>query len=189
MRFDEPWEGNSGYVHFFWDNGIYKMYYIAWNKEKYKGIARKDGVLVSFVSADGIRFCDETVMTDVGAFDTLNIVLWDDTAKRYRGYVRSFHDIPMVGGSDYMDFVKAQKNGSVRVIPGMDTDEVHKEDAGVLNLRKRDIRYGKGYLNPNRLFGDIFGSFWLVVLTLRQQTFVLRTKITQKYRPKRCQAV
>ena len=35
MSFDKEWEVNSSYVHFFEDDGIYRMYYIAWDKEKY----------------------------------------------------------------------------------------------------------------------------------------------------------
>lgn len=35
MSFDKEWEVNSSYVHFFEDDGIYRMYYIAWDKEKF----------------------------------------------------------------------------------------------------------------------------------------------------------
>ena len=33
MEFNKAWEGNASYVHFFFDEGIYRMYYIAWNKD------------------------------------------------------------------------------------------------------------------------------------------------------------
>ncbi|MBE7062538.1 MAG: hypothetical protein IJN25_08325 [Clostridia bacterium] len=229
LSFDEEWEGNSSYVHFFEDDGIYRMYYIAWNRnkffseasgeedkklrccyaeskdglnwikpdlgiyafygsknnnivfmadwldnfyvfrddnpacpkeQKYKGIARKKGTLVAYTSMDGIHFDNELVITDMGAFDTLNIVLWDDAAKVYRGYIRSFHDIPIEGGGDYIDYVNASKDKNLRVIPGTDADEAHKHGAGVVNLGKRDIRYIESedfvtWTEPKRLdFGD-----------------------------------
>ncbi len=210
MSFDEEWEGNSSYSHFFEDDGIYRMYYMAWNvekfasetsdaddkkirlcyaestdglnwikpnlgicefrgnknnniilmadwldnfyvfrddnpdcpkEEKYKGIAGKHARLVRFTSADGIHFDNEKEIRDMGTFDSLNIVLWDDEAKVYRGYMRSFHDIPIEGGGDLMDFIRAKQNNNINIIPGFDTDETHELGAGVLNLGKRDIRY------------------------------------------------
>ncbi len=209
MEFNEAWEGNVSYVHFFFDEGIYRMYYIAWNKEKmlaaadgdihkklrlcyaescdgivwtrtslgitewegsrnnniifmaewldnfyvfkdenpncpssekYKAVARvsKTG-LSSYFSEDGIHFREGRIVTDKGAFDTLNVIVWDSLAGIYRGYIRSFHDIPIEGGGDYLDYIRQGKNR--RVIPGFDTDPEHKHGSGVLNLGKRDIRY------------------------------------------------
>lgn len=208
MEFDKDWEYNSSYVHFFYDEGIYKMYYIAWNRDKYiegtnpyhkkirccyaqskdglkwekpdlglydwmgnkhnniifmedwldnfyvfkdenpncpsskkyKATARTEDGLKYYYSSDGIHFNDGGYITHKGAFDTMNVIFWDKEVKKYRGYIRSFHDIPIEGG-DYLDYVAQRENNNLRVIPGFDTDDAHAHGAGVLNLGKRDIRY------------------------------------------------
>lgn len=35
MVYDKYWEINTSYIHFFYDEGMYRMYYIAWNRNKY----------------------------------------------------------------------------------------------------------------------------------------------------------
>ena len=234
MSFDKEWEGNSSYVHLFKDDGIYKMYYIAWSKnklfsdiseeddkklrccyaestdglnwtkpdlgiyewkgnkhnnivfmaewldnfyvfkdtnpncppdKKYKAIVRNDSNerhgISAYFSADGIHFVPGSFITRQGAFDTLNIIFWDENAKKYRGYIRSFHDIPIKGGGDYMDYLRHFETGEkMEVIAGHNTDDTGKLGAGVLNLGKRDIRYIESndfvtWSNPVRLdFGD-----------------------------------
>ena len=65
-------------------------------EEKYKGIAsyHKPGSygLFCFVSPDGINFKRGWMLTDKGKFDTLNVVLWDAANKKYKGYIRDFHN-------------------------------------------------------------------------------------------------
>lgn len=215
MSFDKEWEVNSSYVHFFEDDGIYRMYYIAWDKEKfvsqtsdtddkklrccyaeskdglhwtkpdlgiyefhgnknnniifmadwldnfyvfkdtnpacpseekYKAIVRSNvnvrHGLTSYFSADGIHFTEGRFITKQGAFDTLNVIFWDEAANKYRGYIRSFHDIPIKGGGDYMDYLSHFETGKeFEIIAGFNTDDTHNLGAGVLNLGIRDIRY------------------------------------------------
>ncbi len=62
------------------------------DSERYKGIGSGEGGLWCWTSADAIRFQKGWVMTDKGAFDTLNTVLWDGINKKYIGYIRGFHD-------------------------------------------------------------------------------------------------
>ena len=70
--------------------------------EKYKGICANDEPkgpngelnefrLYSFLSADGIHFRMGNMLTNKGFFDSLNIIMWDNEAKKYRGYVRGLH--------------------------------------------------------------------------------------------------
>lgn len=70
--------------------------------ERYKGIGAYDEPkgpngelnefrLYSFLSADGIHFRMGNMLTNKGFFDSLNIIMWDEEAKKYRGYVRGLH--------------------------------------------------------------------------------------------------
>ncbi len=90
---------------------------------KYKGICSKDSALWAFYSEDGLHFRTGCKITDRGAFDTLNIILWDNEAKLYRGYIRGFHEIGDLEGKDEFDERPLELPDDVR------------------NLRVRDIRY------------------------------------------------
>ena len=50
---DEPWEGNgSNYHNMFYDNGVWRMYYLAW-----KMLSENDGIRVAYAeSPDGIHW-------------------------------------------------------------------------------------------------------------------------------------
>jgi len=77
--------------------------------EKYKALSSlitylPDGVktdLLWYRSEDGIHFENMGILDVPGVFDSYNVVLWDDTEKEYKLYVRDFHD----------------KNGTRRVKP------------------------------------------------------------------------
>lgn len=62
--------------------------------EKYKAIgAAKEG-LIAWQSPDGIhwqRLGDKPLITQ-GAFDSQNVAFWDPQIKKYRAYIRDFHD-------------------------------------------------------------------------------------------------
>ena len=68
------------------------------SEELYKAICSikseksKKYELWCFTSADAIHFKKAWMMTDKGAFDTLNTVLWDKYTKKYYAYIRDFHD-------------------------------------------------------------------------------------------------
>jgi len=70
--------------------------------QKYKAIALdlSQNALVAFYSNDGIHFEKGNVLTDKGAFDTLNVAFWDEDAKMYRCYIRGFH---VSGDLEYKD--------------------------------------------------------------------------------------
>ena len=91
--------------------------------EKYKGICSHDRKLWAFFSPDGLHFKKGCQITDKGAFDTLNIIFWDDDAGVYRGYIRGFHAIGDLEGKDEFDERPFDLPNDVR------------------NLRVRDIRY------------------------------------------------
>ena len=163
MCHDEPWEGSGCDFHnFFFDNGVWRMYYLGWDmkkvfnktdtirvcyaestdgihwtkpdlglceyngskqnnilldhnaiqgidnfmvfrddnpacepEKKYKAIgwklADKQPTLTSYFSADGIHWTPGGEITRQGYFDSLNVAFWDDLAKKYRCYYRSFH--------------------------------------------------------------------------------------------------
>ena len=59
---------------------------------RYKGIGVSKGGLRCFPSPDGIHFRLGDVITNKGAFDSLNVVFWDARAEIYRGYIRGFHN-------------------------------------------------------------------------------------------------
>jgi hypothetical protein len=63
--------------------------------EIYKGVGLdgRDKTLWCFTSSDGVRFTKAWPMTDRGAFDTLNIALWDRHRGRYRCYIRDLHPL------------------------------------------------------------------------------------------------
>ena len=69
--------------------------------ETYKGVGvdKRDKTLWCFTSSDGVRFAKAWPMTDRGAFDTLNIALWDRHRGVYRCYIRDYHP-PAAGGAD-----------------------------------------------------------------------------------------
>ncbi len=65
-------------------------------EERYKGIALdkdKNGKksLICFLSPDGIHFKRGWVITEKGAFDTLNTAFWDAERGIYHCYIRGFH--------------------------------------------------------------------------------------------------
>ena len=68
-------------------------------EEKYKGIASSEGGLWCFVSPDGINFKKGWLITNKGAFDSVNVILWDMARKKYMGYIRDFHDKELVNHS------------------------------------------------------------------------------------------
>ncbi len=211
MVCDEPWEGDGcDFFNFFYDDGIYRMYYLGWEVpkkesdtlsirvcyaeskdgltyekprlgicdfcgskenniildqatmefdnfyvfkdenpackkgEKYKAIALdiSKKALVAFYSDDGIHFEKGDIITEKGAFDSLNVAFWDKDAALYRCYIRGFHE------------------------PG-DLKHAHPDDErplyvdGVIRNEKiRDIRYMeskdfKNWTRPMHLdFGD-----------------------------------
>ena len=188
---DSAWElGGSTYHNFFYDDGIYRMYYlgirtdfvddpnkrvinvcyaestdgVTWVKpklgicefngskdnniildehfmkfdcfyvfkdtnpscridQKYKavGLDFEKKALVSFYSPDGTHFVRGDVITDKGAFDTLNVVFWDEEKEIYRGYIRGFH-LPgdLEGNDEYDDkplmLPDAERNERIRDI-------------------------------------------------------------------------
>lgn len=61
--------------------------------EKYKALVMWCGhtILRSFVSPDGIHFKVRGVITDDGAFDSLNICFWDKYRQKYLCYYRGEH--------------------------------------------------------------------------------------------------
>ena len=69
------------------------------SEELYKGICsiKTDSYphkneLWCFISSDAIHFKKAWEMTDAGAFDTLNTVLWDKYTNRYFAYIRDYHN-------------------------------------------------------------------------------------------------
>lgn len=156
MEHTAPWEGNgSDYHNMFYDNGIWRMYYLGWEVFDPKGIVvcyaeSKDGIhwvkpnlglcefegsydnniildrkalphvdnfmvfrddnpncpaekrykailsiskkgLGYYYSADGLHFSEGSIITNKGAFDSLNVAFWDKDAKKYRCYYRAAH--------------------------------------------------------------------------------------------------
>ena len=72
-------------------------------EERYKGVAAHKRGLWCFLSSDGIRFRKGWLLTDSGAFDSLNVGFWDGTRGEYHLYFRGFHD------------VKSERNGDLKV--------------------------------------------------------------------------
>ncbi len=62
---------------------------------RYKGVGSCQGALRCYPSPDGIHFTEGDVITNKGAFDSLNVVFWDERTKLYRGYIRGFHPASM----------------------------------------------------------------------------------------------
>lgn len=60
--------------------------------ERYKGIGSGEGGLWCWTSSDGIRFKKGWIITNKGAFDSLNTVTWDAIHQKYIGYIRGFHN-------------------------------------------------------------------------------------------------
>ena len=111
-------------------------------EEKYKGIALYDKALWAFFSEDGIHFAPGRMITDKGAFDSLNTMHWNESAGVYRGFMRGFHLPGDLEGNDPMD---------ERPLELPDTER---------NDRIRDVRYieSKDFINWSRPklidFGD-----------------------------------
>lgn len=104
---------------------------IAGQKYKAVGLHFEKKALCSFYSPDGIHFEFGGVITDKGAFDTLNVVFWDKENQIYRGFIRGFHiSGDLEGKDDYDD--------KPLYLPDADR-----------NLRVRDIRYmeSKDFVN------------------------------------------
>ena len=156
MSHTMPWEGNcTDYHNMFYDNGIWRMYYVGWDfpsthglcfcyaesrdgihwtrpnlgicewegsrenniifdretlrsrdnfmvfrddnpacpaEKKYKAIlSQEKHTLWYFYSDDGVHFHRGEMLTDKGAFDSLNVAFWDDHAKKYRCFYRAAH--------------------------------------------------------------------------------------------------
>ena len=61
---------------------------------KYKALGQARDGLIAWQSPDGIhwqRLGDKPVITK-GAFDSQNVAFWDPVIKKYRAYIRDFHD-------------------------------------------------------------------------------------------------
>lgn len=61
---------------------------------KYKALGQSREGLIAWQSADGIhwqRLDDKPVITQ-GAFDSQNVGFWDPEIRKYRAYIRDFHD-------------------------------------------------------------------------------------------------
>ncbi|MBE6396778.1 MAG: hypothetical protein E7046_07225 [Lentisphaerae bacterium] len=61
--------------------------------ERYKGVGKFGEELWCFISSDGIRFRRGWPITVSGAFDSLNVVFWDDLRKVYHLYFRGYHKV------------------------------------------------------------------------------------------------
>ena len=82
------------------DNNSFDVFYVYIDEnpscpaeEKYKGIGVDVGIigLFCFFSSDGINFKNKFLMTNIGYFDTLNVIFWDEKKQKYMGYIRGFH--------------------------------------------------------------------------------------------------
>lgn len=62
-------------------------------EERFKGLEglSKPFGLHGYVSADGIHFTYKGLITDNGAFDSMNVCFWDADAQEYRCYLRDLH--------------------------------------------------------------------------------------------------
>lgn len=92
-------------------------------EEKYKAVSEYEHKLYSYISADGIKFKRHMLITEEGSFDSLNTAMWDDEAKIYRCYFRSFHLPGDFEGKDPYDKKPLEVDSEER------------------NFRIRDIRY------------------------------------------------
>lgn len=72
-------------------------------EEKYKGIALYKKALWAFFSSDGLHFAPGRMITDKGAFDSLNSMYYDEEEGIYRGFMRGFHLAGDLEGNDPMD--------------------------------------------------------------------------------------
>ena len=213
MVCDEPWEGDgSNYHNFFYDDGIYRVYYLGWRvpgtsgirvcyaesrdgihwvkpklgicefegsrennilidsdlfcqvagderfreidnfmvfrddnpacppEERYKAVFQKMAqearicVLGYATSADGIHFVSGGVITDKGAFDTLNVAFWDAEAGKYRCYFRSDHAPGTTEALDWFTFA-AHNEADVRDIRYMESEDfVHWSEPCLLDF-------------------------------------------------------
>ncbi len=62
--------------------------------EKYKAVGQSPQGLIAWQSPDGIhwqRLSDKPIIPK-GAFDSQNVAFWDPEIKKYRAYIRDFHD-------------------------------------------------------------------------------------------------
>ena len=112
-------------------------------EKRYKAAASSgetiDGVhhhgLYLFVSADGINFKREKVITEQGAFDSLNVIFWDKISQKYRCYFRNFHPAP--------EGTPASPTGNdIRDIRYMESDDFENWSEPVM------LRYGDAEDSP-----------------------------------------
>ena len=61
--------------------------------ERYKGVGSHGGGLWCFLSSDGIHFRKGWQLAVTGAFDSLNVAIWDKTRGEYHLYFRGFHKV------------------------------------------------------------------------------------------------
>ncbi len=101
---DERYKGIGSHAIRFKSDGSASM-----SKETEKPKAAKQGDkkwdrgLWCFLSADGIHFRRGWLLTRLGAFDSLNVGIWDKTRGMYHLYVRGFHKI------------KSERNGDLDI--------------------------------------------------------------------------
>ena len=190
---DEPWEGNgSNYHNMFYDNGVWRMYYLAWKmlsendgirvayaespdgihwtkpnlgiceykgsrdnnlildasmhpggqidnfmvfrddnpacppEARYKALAyanlpKEDAArwdtLQYYVSADAIHFTHAGQVTELGAFDSLNVAFWDEQRGKYLCYYRASH---APGSREIIKEIREENFRDIRVIESVD---------------------------------------------------------------------
>ncbi len=129
--------------------------------ERFKALAshglRNKAHLEYYKSADGFSFEYSHDIDVYGAFDTLNILLWDENKKVYRIYIRSFHDqngvevdvnIPAERGKGFRDIRWAESADMIhwtkpKMLEYADGDiNLQLYTNGITKYERADIYYG-----------------------------------------------
>lgn len=100
-------------------------------EEKYKAVGHGQGGLYAFRSADGIhweRMSDKPVITN-GAFDSHNVVFWDEERKQYREYHRDFRNGRDIRTSASADFLKWEDSRFLTYAPPESRHEPQPQDS------------------------------------------------------------
>ena len=130
--------------------------------EKFKVLAShgmsKGAALHYYKSADGYSFEYVGVLDLVGAFDSLNLVVYDENIKKYRAYYRSFHlkdgvdfdvNIAPLRGKGFRDIrtsesadMKTWEGGARKLTYSDKDDDLQLYTNGITKYNRADVFYG-----------------------------------------------
>jgi hypothetical protein len=153
-------------------------------EKKYKAIlSQENRTLWYFYSHDGIHFERGGILTDQGAFDSLNVAFWDCVAKKYRCFYRAAH------APDSTEIVREFNESHIRDIRYMESEDFeHWSDPVLLDYGdEEDVSLYTNVVMPYYRAPHMMIGFPSRYVYRREWTENYDELLGQEYRRTRCE--